>query len=112
MAGSRQRRGRLEFNRPPRLRSVLSTAEVHIPSPPQAAFGRSGSIVSPLLIALAATLATSSVFILFALANPGGNQSLLLIMGVVLVISAVPPTSAAFIQEQVGDDLAVVAGAA
>ena len=96
MAGWIRRRGRIEFNRPPRLREALPSDEVYIPSPPQAV-ARTGSAVTALLVPLFSTLATSSVFIVFALANPGANQTLMFLLGGAMLVGATLPTTAAFI---------------
>jgi hypothetical protein len=56
MAGWVRRRGRIEFNRSPRLREALPSEEVYIPSPPQpVAQARSAdtALLVPMIFALA-----------------------------------------------------------
>src|SRR5438876_9187458 len=89
MGGWVRRRGRIEFNRPPRLREALPSEEVYIPGPPQAP-AQTRSAVTALLVPMISTLATSSIFIVYAFANPGTNPTLMLILGGAMLIT--PPS--------------------
>src|SRR5207248_3377409 len=100
MGGLQRRRGRVEFNRPPRLRSVLPVDEIRIPNPPTPPAGTTASLIGALLIPMISVLATSSVFILFALSNPLANQTLMLLATSALIIGAVLPTSYTYFAER------------
>jgi hypothetical protein len=96
----RRRFGRIEFNRPPRLRAVPRERRVELPAPPAAPAGPSGSTMGMLVIPLVATVVTSSVFVLFALTASGGQQTLMLIAAVALVAGAALPMAWLFFEDR------------
>jgi DNA segregation ATPase FtsK/SpoIIIE, S-DNA-T family len=98
--GQRRRFGRVEFNRPPRLRAVPRVRRVDLPPPPTPPSSQSGSMMGMLIIPLIASTATSGVFILFALTAGGAQQTLMLIAAVVMVAGTGLPVAWMYFEDR------------
>src|SRR5262245_11294564 len=96
----RHRFGRVEFNRPPRLRAVPRVRRVDLPVPPSPPTGSGSSAVGMLVIPLVATAATSMVFVLFALTATGAQRTLMVIASVALVIGTALPVAWMYFEER------------
>jgi DNA segregation ATPase FtsK/SpoIIIE, S-DNA-T family len=89
--------GKIEFNRPPRMRSGLSQIRVEVPSAPATPHKPASSLAGGLIIPIITVAAMSGVFLVASGSADPGQRGLMLLAGAGLLIgSALAPAWAFF----------------
>ncbi|HEX2186053.1 MAG TPA: FtsK/SpoIIIE domain-containing protein, partial [Chloroflexota bacterium] len=100
VVGQRRHLGRVEFNRPPRLREMPAKRQVKIPAPPAAVGRPGGSIMGSLIVPTVSTAAMGSVFLLAALLTQGVQPVVLAASSAALLLGAVLPAAWFFFEDR------------